>query len=152
VRTPRGTLTPRKDLGIERYGAICAELAQKGKDRAAVLRAHLLTEPGWQLVEAHWKKAIARETEAGDRSLLLAFDEAYLGAQQQLGVPIGVREYARIQVGLERGEVGRVLAELDLSLTDLMRLQRVWTKRLADAPGLAAELAHAVEEVRAGPL
>jgi hypothetical protein len=29
-----------------------------------------------------------------------------------------------------------------------MRLQRVWSKRVADAPELATELAHALEEAR----
>ena len=106
---------PRKELGIERYGTACAELAQKGVERAAVLGAHRLTEPGFKLLEAHWKKALAREAEAGGTALLLAFDQAYLAAQQRLGQPVGAREYARIQVAIERGEVGAVLAELSWS-------------------------------------
>ncbi|MFT3774528.1 MAG: DUF2169 domain-containing protein [Minicystis sp.] len=138
----------RKDLDVARYGTICAELAHKGDDRAAVLKAHLLTEPAWAIVDQHWKKAIAQETEEGGRALLIAFDEAYLAAQQRLGKPVGVAEYARILVGIERGEVGRVLADLALELGDLMRLQRVWTKRLADSPELSAELTRAVEDAR----
>ena len=54
----------------------------------------------------------------------------------------------RIQVGIERGEVGRVLSELSLELGDLMRLQRVWTKRLSESAELAASLSRAVEETR----
>ncbi|APR84586.1 Uracil-DNA glycosylase, family 4 [Minicystis rosea] len=138
----------RKDIDVQRYGTIAAELAHKGESRAAVLKAHLLTEPAWSLVDQHWKKAIAQETEEGGRTLLLAFDEAYLATQQRLGKPVGVLEYARIQVGIERGEVGRALAELSLELGDLMRLQRVWTKRLADSPDLAADLDRAVEDAR----
>jgi hypothetical protein len=138
----------RKDLGIERYGTICAELARRGADRAGVLKAHLLTEPAWSLVEQHWKRAMAQETEEGNRALQLAFDEAYLATQERLGQPVGVREYARIQVGIERGEVGRVLAELSLELGDLVRLQRVWTRRLGDSADLAAELSRAVDEAR----
>jgi hypothetical protein len=146
----RNTAWPalRKDLGIERYGAICAELAVRGDARAAVLKANLLSEPAWALVDQHWKRAIAQETEEGGRALLLAFDEAYLATQQRLGKPIGVKEYARLQVGIERGDVGQVLGELSLELGDMMRLQRVWTKRLAESPDLAAELAQAVEEAR----
>jgi hypothetical protein len=138
----------RKDLGIERYGTICAELAHKGADRAAVLKAHLLTEPAWQLVDQHWKRALAQETEEGERALQLAFDEAYLAAQQRLGHPVGVPEYARILIGIERGEVGRVLGDLGLELGDLMRVQRVWTKRLAESSDLGVALAHAVDEAR----
>jgi hypothetical protein len=46
--------------------------------------------------------------------------------------------------------VGRVLVELELQLSDLMRLQRVWTRKLAEAPKLAAELSRAVEAARKG--
>lgn len=138
----------RKDIDLARYAILCAEIAQKGALRAAVLKAHLLTEPAWSMVDQHYKRALADEAEQGGRALLLAFDEAYLGAQQRLGKPIGVEEYARIQVGIERGEVGRVLGELSLELGDLMRLQRVWTKRLSESPDLAASLSRAVEETR----
>jgi hypothetical protein len=150
ARDPARTLGPalRKDLTIQRYAEISAALAGKGADRAAVLRAHLLTEPAWAMVEQHWKKAMARESDQNDKTLSDAFDEAYVAAQERLRRPIGVVEYARLQVGVERGEVGRVLADLELELGDLMRLQRVWTKRLAGSPDLAAELARAIAEAR----
>ena len=93
---------------------------------------------------------MAEQAERGERELQSTFDSAYVHAQGQLKKPIGVREYAKILVGLERGEVGRVLVELELQLSDLMRLQRVWTKKLADAPKLAAELSRAVEDARKG--
>lgn len=136
------------DVPIDRYGAISAELAQKRVDRASVLRSHKLDEKRWSAVDRHWKKAIAEQTEKGGRELLGAFDVAYVGAQEKLRKPIGVPEYARILIGLERGEVGKVLAELELQLSDLMRLQRVWTKKIADSPKLAADLAKAVESAR----
>ena len=141
----------RKDLTLERYADIAAALARAGAGapRSAVLKANLLTDPGWLMVDQHWKKALAREAEEGGRTLLLAFDEAYLATQARLGKPLGVAEYARILVGLERGQVGRVLGELELELADLMRLQRVWTMRLAASTELTAELAQAVEEARA---
>jgi hypothetical protein len=138
----------RKDLTIDRYASIVAELGRAGTARGAVLKTHLLTEPGWIMVDQHWKKALAREAEEGGRVLLLAFDEAFLATQARLGKPVGVLEYARIQVGLERGQVGRVLGELELELGDLMRLQRVWAKRLADSAELGADLARAIDDAR----
>ncbi len=59
--------------------------------------------------------------------------------------------YARLQVGVERGAVGQVLAELDLELGDLVRLQRVWAKRIAGDVELGAALARAVDEARELP-
>lgn len=140
----------RKDLTIDRYAELVVALGRAGAARGAVLKAHLLTEPGWTMVDQRWKTALAREAEEGGRALLLAFDEAFLAEQSRLGKPIGVAEYARIQVGLERGQVGRVLGELELELADLMRLQRVWAKRLAESAELTAKLARAVEEGRKG--
>jgi hypothetical protein len=133
---------------IERYAAISAALSRKGVDRGAVLRAHKLTIAGWGAIDRHWKRALAEQTDRGEKALLHAFDVAYVNAQGELHRPVGVREYARILIGLERGEVGRVLAALELQLSDLMRLQRVWSKRVAEAPDLAAELAVALEELR----
>ena len=70
----------------------------------------------------------------------------------QLTVPkISVRDYARIQVGIERGAVGPVLAEMKLQLTDLVRIQRMWSVRLSLTPALNAELAAAMAEARRLP-
>ena len=156
---PTGSTTPRKtapmepdpapeSVPIERYADISAALSRKGVDRGAVLRAHKLTIAGWGGIDRHWKRALAEQTDRGEKSLLHAFDVAYVNAQGELNRPVGVREYARILIGLERGEVGRVLAALELQLSDLMRLQRVWSKRVAEAPDLAAELAQALEDTR----
>jgi hypothetical protein len=159
-RVPRpavaGALAPRsagpalrKDLSVQRYAEIAAALAQKGANRADVLRAHLLTEPAWTMVDQHWTKAIAGEAAQGGQALAEAFDDAYVDAQDRLRPPVDVTAYARLQVALERGEVGRVLADLQLELGCLMRLQRVWARRLAASPALGAELARALEEARA---
>lgn len=145
---PTPASAPRKELGIERYAAVCAELARKGADRAGVLRAHHLTEPSFKLLEAHWKKALARAEEARASALSFAYDAAYVAAQQRVGKPVGVREYARIQVAIEQGEVGRVLADLELELGDLVRLSRVWNKRLAESLELSDELELAIERAR----
>jgi hypothetical protein len=139
----------RKDLTVQRYAEIAAALAQKGANRAAVLRAHLLTEPAWTMIDQHWTKAIAGETAQGGQALAEAFDEAYVTAQDRLRPPVDVAAYARLHVALERGEVGRVLADLELELGDLVRLQRVWARRLATSNALGAELARAIEETRA---
>ena len=137
-----------ESVPIDRYAGISAALSRKGVDRGSVLRAHKLTIAGWGAIDRHWKRALAEQTDRGEKTLLHAFDVAYVNAQGELHRPVGVREYARILIGLERGEVGRVLAALELQLSDLMRLQRVWSKRVAESPELAAELAVALEESR----
>src|SRR5262249_15321487 len=86
-------LTLRKDLTVQRYAEITAALAQKGVNRAAVLRAHLLTEAAWTLVDQHWKKSIAAEVEQGETALSDAYDDAYVGHQERLRRPIDLEAY-----------------------------------------------------------
>ncbi|MFO0758979.1 MAG: DUF2169 domain-containing protein [Byssovorax sp.] len=147
--TDPGATSP-DSITLDQFASISAELSRKGADRAAVLKRHGLTIASWGAVDRRHNKTMSEHAERGDRSLQASFDAAYVAAQGRLGKPIGVPEYARILVGLEKGEVGRVLHELELQLSDLMRLQRVWTKKLADTPKLAAELSRATEEARKG--
>jgi hypothetical protein len=132
---------------IEQFAIIAAELTMKA-ERADVLKAHGLSEESWIDLEERWANAMTQATESGDRGMLEAFDAAYVAAQERMGKRLGVGEYARILVGIERGEVGRVLAELELKLSDLVRVQRVWSKRLASSPELGIEVEKAVEAAR----
>ncbi len=118
--------------------------------RAGVLRAHLLTEAAWTLVDQTWKKILAAAAQEGDRALADEYDDAYVAHQERLPRPIDLAAYARLQIAVERGAVGQVLADLDLELGDLVRLQRVWARRAAASPEVAAALARAVDEARRG--
>ncbi|MEZ4298023.1 MAG: hypothetical protein R3B70_23905 [Polyangiaceae bacterium] len=91
---------------------------------------------------------MGRETARGESRLLAQFDEAYVETMGRLRKPIGVIEYAGILVAIERGAVDKQLASLSLTLSDLMRVQRVWTRRCADDPELGKVLGRAVEEAR----
>lgn len=133
---------------VGRYAAASAHLARKGVDRAEVLAAHGLDEDEIFAMAQTYSRLLASETEAGQQALTSAFDVAYVTAQEMIEPRVGLPEYARVVAALERGEVGRALAELDLELADLMRLQRVWTRRTASSPDLAAELDAAVDAAR----
>lgn len=138
-----------KEVPIALYGAVSAELMIRRSERAKVLEEHRLNEPAWARIHAHWTGEMGRETARGESKLLAAFDEAYVETMGRLRKPIGVPEYAAIQVAIERGAVDKQLAALSLSLSDLMRVQRVWTRRIADEPELGKVLGKAIEEARA---
>jgi hypothetical protein len=142
----RPTMTLRKDLTLERCAEIAAALAQKGADRGAVLRARMLTEASWAVVEKQWQRVIAAE--AGERTTADAFDDAVVAAQERWPRPIDMAAYARLTVGVERGEVGRLLGELDLELSDLVRLHRVWERRTAASLAVSERLARAIDDAR----
>lgn len=135
-------------LSIERCAIISAELGDRRTPRADVLRAHSLTEAAWAAVDRHWMAAIAKETERGASELLSVFDAAYVTAVERLRGPITPEEYARLTVGVERGNVRPVLAELQIQRPALMRIQRVWQKRLADDQELAAKVGEALDAER----
>jgi hypothetical protein len=135
-------------LSIERCAIISAELGDRRTPRADVLRAHSLTEAAWAAVDRHWMAAIAKETERGASELLSVFDAAYVTAVERLRGAITPEEYARLTVGVERGNVRPVLAELQIQRPALMRIQRVWQKRLADDQELAARVSDALDAER----
>ena len=62
-----------------------------------------------------------------------------------------VEAYAFVVVAVERGEIDRALAALDIQLADLLRIQRTWKRLLSHDAALAeaVERAVAVERRRA---
>ncbi|MFO0590183.1 MAG: DUF2169 domain-containing protein [Polyangiaceae bacterium] len=137
-----------KEMSIATYGSVSAELMIRRGERAKVLDAHKLSEPAWARIHAHWTAEMGRETARGESKLLAQFDAAYVETMGRLRKPIGVPEYALILVAIERGAVDKQLAKLELSLSDLMRVQRVWTRKLAEEPELQKTVGKAVEEAR----
>lgn len=63
---------------------------------------------------------------------------------------LGVADFARIAVAVERGDAGRVLFGYRLTLGDLPRLQRTWSERCAADPSFAALFAAEVADARRG--
>lgn len=135
-------------MTIERCAATAAELRHRPANRKALLEAARLSEEQWAAVEKHWAEAITRETDRGARKLLGAYDAAYVGTQERLGLRVGLADHARLQVATERGTTAAVLAELGLEPADQRRLGRVWTQRLVDDPPRMAELEAAIDAAR----
>jgi hypothetical protein len=141
----------RRDLAIEEYAAVRAELRERPAERDAIFRARGLTPASWRAVDEHWSAALSAETRRGRTALLARFDDAYVDAMATLRAPIGVEQYARLAVALELGDIDPALAELSLDRADLMRLSRVWTRRTLADPRLAAEVRRAIGAARDVP-
>jgi hypothetical protein len=133
---------------IERCAAINAEIAMKRSPMAEVLKKHQVEGDPWSTIDRHWLAAITKETERGKTTLLGTYDNAYVGALEKIRGPITTEEYAKVVVGVERGDVASVLAALGLPRTALMRIERVWTKRLAEDAKLAQTVGAAVDAAR----
>jgi len=137
-------------LKLQECAALEAELRHRPANRKTLLEKNQLSDEQWLAVHKHWTEAIARETEVGERKLLMAYDAAYFAVQERLGINVGLETHAKLQVATERGTSAEVLKECGLEPTDQMRLGRVWTQRLADEPARMRELALAIEKARAG--
>jgi hypothetical protein len=140
MTTRGGYVAPMDPGSIARYAKVSAALRAGGGERAFVLAQHGLDAEGLYALEDTWTSALAAETEAGKRELLMAFDVAYVAALERLPDPIGLYEYARIAVALERGRGPEILRDFGLELDDAIRLERVWTRRAARSPSVQDEL------------
>ncbi|WP_437289200.1 DUF2169 domain-containing protein [Sorangium sp. So ce406] len=145
--SPEPAVRP-EDVTVERFAAISAEIAEQRAPRADVLRAHGLSERAWAPVERHVRALLDKDARAGGK-LRAAHDAAYVAAVETFRGPIGLPEYARIAVGLERGMAGEVLDALAIQRAALMPIVRVWTKRAAGQMALSAELMALMDKLRA---
>lgn len=136
-------------IPIERAAAISAEIAEEKAPRTDVLRKHDLTERVWIASERRWAKAIDDEAAQGSSKLRAAHDRAYVEAVEGFRGPITLPEYARIVVGLERGRANQVLEDLQIQRPALMRIVRLWTKKVATDAKLGEEAAGLLTKLRA---
>ena len=89
---------PLAEYPIERCAGIAARMAQGKVDRYAILEAEKLKEEPWQALHAHWQAEIKAEARRGEKKMLLAYDQGYVGALEKECGPIGAKEYARLVV------------------------------------------------------
>jgi hypothetical protein len=145
---------PIAGIDLATYAKISAELAEKREPRAAVLRACGLTELVWLRVEQGWLVRIATAAMRGDPSLATELDRLYTAAQDSFGPTDPTRpldHYATLVARMEAGEdPADTLAADGLSLADWGRLQRAWTRRLANDAALASTFRGWVERLKRG--
>lgn len=141
----------RDALELEECARVRAMLSVKGADKERALATHDVTESAWARIEREHLKRIDEAAQAGDVSLLERYDDAFIGAQDELrGRSIDGPAYARIQIGRERNQLASVLDELGVGRNDLLRLDRVWRRRLASNKALAEEVEDEMERLRDG--
>lgn len=137
-----------REFPLERCAALTASMARRKAEKNAILEENELTAREWDTIENHWAEAINAETKKGKRTLLDRFDQAYVAQIEAERGPITVEEYAKLSVGGERGSVDEVLQELGLPRGALLRVERVWIRRVVTNEGLASRLSELIETAR----
>ena len=125
---------------LEHCAAIRAAIAMPKAERSAALLKHDLDEAAFARIEKTHLGRIDQETASGAQDLLNRYDAAYVAAQDKLRNPIGVKEYARIAVARREGDLADVMAELGVPRSELMRLDRVWKRRISEHPEVDSTL------------
>lgn len=138
------------DLPIEQVAEIQAEIAEERSARVEVLDGRGLTEEVWAATEQRWVRALEEEAGRGSSTLRRASDAAYVAAVERLRGPITGEEYARILIGLERGRAAEELDALRIQRPALMRIVRVWTKKVAGDARLGREVRAVMAGMRVG--
>jgi len=135
-------------IPIEQCGALAASLARRPEDASKILDDAKLTPEQWKATEALWADRVRAETGQGRAQLLRTYDAAYVARLEQERGPIEVEEYARLVVAAERGQSSPTLRELGLPTGAMVRIERVFLRRLVDRPTLGDRVRKAVEAQR----
>jgi hypothetical protein len=126
---------PIDGIDFPTYVRVSAILAEKRAPRANVLAANGLDEVRWAFVEQGFLLRAAAAALRGDMGPLSELDRLYTEAQDALGDTDPTRpldRYADLVARMEMGEpTPSVLASDGLTLADWARLQRAWSRRLA---------------------
>ncbi len=135
---------------IDRCARIAASLARRRAATAEILEANELDPAAWAALDQRWKAAIAAETARGKTELLGAYDAAFVAQLEEERGAITLEEYAGLQVASERGSVAGLLAEMTLPRGAMLRIERVWLRRIAGDAGLGAKARSALTAAREG--
>jgi hypothetical protein len=141
-------LDAEASLSLERVAAITAELSERPVPRADVLAGHGLSEARFGSAQKRWIDALDVEQRSGGRALRDRFDAAYIASWEAIRGPLEAADYARLVVAEEKGGLSSALEALALRRTAWMRMKRLWSKRLAASPGLAALVHKEVAKLR----
>ena len=146
VDTPRERPTLELDIGT--CAAIAAELVERRVPRFEVLAEHGLSEARWAIAESRWSGAMDSEAKLDGHALRDAYDEAYVATWKAIRGGFEVADYARLALAAERGTLAATLDAMGMRRTLWLRLKRLYTRRLAMEPHLAAELNQLLTEAR----
>lgn len=136
---------------LEHCAVIRAQLNAKPGDRAGILEHHGVSEGAFAKIERTHLRRVDEANQRDEGDLLARYDAAYIAAFESLVRPIDVATYARMAVAKERGDLAAILADLSLPRTEFMRIERVWTRRIAADRLLGEGFQQAVARARAKP-
>jgi hypothetical protein len=141
---------PVEAYPIERCAGIAASLARRKEERAATLEENELSEERWAALDRHWAEVVREASARGKTGPLQAYDDAYVARLEAERGDITVQQYAALMVAAERGTEADALASLGLPRGALLRIQRVWLRKMVERRELGKQVRDAIEAARDG--
>lgn len=134
-------------MSIRAWASIQSALLT-GAEQGDVLGQHGISKADLASFEARFREAIAHETDRGSDALLSEYDEAFVEGIERAKGTISAEGYARIVIGRERGRIAVIAEALGVPRSAVMRIERVWRRRVNRDPALGREVARLIDEAR----
>jgi len=129
-----------RELDVETYAQILAELARDGAELEVVLGRHGLDEERWAELSSRHEALFDVEDEEAEAPELQRLTEAFARAQHELsGGPASFESWLEVLAAISRGEP--LLAAIEragLTLDRYLATQAHWAERVARDPRLVA--------------
>lgn len=133
-------------ISIECCAAIRASIAVREAETAQILAVHGLDATEWAALDQRWNDAVGEETEREVRTLLDAYDAAYVAQIEAERGPITVAEHAMLLGSAGRRSTAPAIGQLRLPEEAFLRIKRSGLRRMSADPAFATELAKALAE------
>lgn len=140
---------PPRELELEEYAMIAAEIAFGKNERASVLSERNLSDEQYEPLAKSLEASMSEELLRGRIALRTRFDKAFVARLEDLrGAPLSAENYAGLVVATERAQAAEALEALGLPAQSQMPIERVWLERMTEEPGLKKEVRKALERLR----
>ncbi len=137
-----------EDVTLELCAAITASLDLYPEHRDSLLDEERVSLEVWRRAERFWRQEITAAVIRADSELMVGFDRAYVARLERERGPIDLESYAELDLAIERGDVADVVIRLGIPRAAVIRIKRVWTRRLVTEPELRTSLREVMNRLR----
>ena len=147
-KAPAAEATPAEKLTLERVAAIEAARNAEPDEHKEVMRRFEVDEASLKEASQRIHQDEMLALEQGDRGPLDRYDRAYVAQLEEQRGPITIDEHATIEVAIERNILARVLLELRLPASSVVRIRRVLMRKFVGDMALSKRLRERIDVAR----